>query len=689
VQRALAIQPDFQVTDANAPIIAEICTRLDGLPLAIELAAARIKLLSPQGLLARLDHRLPLLTGGAQDLPARQLTLRNTIKWSYDPLDKHEQQLFRLLSIFAGGCTLEAVEAVCAASGDARLPVLDGVAALLDKSQLQRIAQDGDEPRLLMLETTREFGLELLETQGEMEAARHAHAAYYLRLSEEAEPHLTGAEHGKWLRRLEQERENLRAALGWLIERAEMGAGTEQAEMALRLGGALWGFWSVRGHWSEGLRWLERALAVGQEVAEVVRAKALNAAGALAYLLGDYERSEALCRESLALYREAAVRSPQDPAFKRGTANVLMRLGQVAKAKRNYALARVLLEESLALCKEAGDKGSIADALLLLARAAINQGEYSRASSLLDEGLLLSREMGDKWGIAMALFHLARATFAQGDLSLAHSLLEESLAIHRELDSEEQIACALRLMGQIVFQQSDDTAARPLLEQSAAIFREAADRGEVGRSLLRLASVVAFQGDGEAARVLFEESLALLQEVDDRAHSVSCLEGLAGVMAAQGEPVRAVLLWSAVESLREVVGTPVPPAERPGYDRALAVVRAQLGEKVFAATWVAGRKMTPEQALVAQGRATLPLTLSRLRTRPLSAPTTPLYPAGLSAREVEVLRLIAEGMTNTQIAVQLVISPLTVNTHVRSIYSKLEVTSRSAATRYAIEHKLV
>jgi predicted ATPase/DNA-binding CsgD family transcriptional regulator len=699
LQRAQAVKPGFQVIDAYAPVIAEICARLDGLPLAIELAAARVKVLSPQALLMRLGQRLQILTGGAQDLSARQQTLRNTLKWSYDLLDESEQRLFRRLSVFVDGCTLQAVEAVSAALGDAALNVLDGVTSLLDKSQLQRIEQVGDEPRLLMLETIREYGLESLTSEGEMEATRNAHAAYYLALAEQAEPNLAGAEQGRWLYRLEREHENLRAALSWLMERAEAGE-AGQVEMALRLGGALWGFWTVRGHWSEGRNFLERALAVGVarpgddeapltsslDVAPV-RAKALNAAGMLAYLQDDHERAEALCLESLALFRELEARSPGETTFKRGTASSFIRLGQVAKARRDYTAARSLLEESLAISKEVDDKRSIADAHLLLARTAINQGEYARASSLLEDGLALSREMGDKWSIAMALFHLARAVYAQGDLARAHELLEESLAIHRELSYKEGIAYALRLTGQLAFQQSDDTTARPLLEESVAIFREVGDKGGSAKSLYRLASVVAFQGDDEVARALFEESLALLREVGDKEGIASCLEGLAGVIAAQGEPVRAVLLWGAIESLREAMGAPIPAVERASYDRAVAVVRAQLGETDFAVWWAEGRTMTPEQALVVQEQEAMQILSNQVSTSPLLTP--PAYPGGLSAREVEVLRLVAEGLTNTQIADQLIISPLTVNAHVRSIFTKLGVSTRSAATRYAFEHKLV
>jgi predicted ATPase/DNA-binding CsgD family transcriptional regulator len=687
IQRAQAILPNFQVSNENAPIIAEICRRLDGLPLAIELAVARLKLFSPQALLARLDHRLDTLTGGAKDLPPRQQTLRSTLKWSYDLLDEREQRLFRRLSIFVGGCTLEAVEVISSTLKDEDLNVLDTVTSLIDKSQLQRSEQASDEPRLIMLETIREYGLELLEKYEEVQATKDAHAPYYVWLAERAETNLTGAEQVKWFNRLEREYENIQAALRWLVERAEAGVKGEQAEMALRLGSALWNFWMVRDHWNEGRYWLERALVTSQKVAASVRAKALNACGMLAYLQNDLVQAETLCSESLLLFRELADRNPGDSAFKGGIATSLIWLGQVALAKRHYQEARSLLEESLTLSKQLGDKRSMADALLLLAHTAIKRGDYSSAYALLEEDLKLSREISDKWSVVQALYYLAHTLSAQDDLARARVLLQECSEIYKELGSKAGLAYTLCLTGQVAFQQTEVSTARSLLEESVTIFKEVGDKKAVGKSLSYLGRVVAFQGEVDAARTLFDQSLVLLREVDDKEGMAFCLEGLASVIASQGEPMRAVLLWGAVESLRETLGTSIPPEERASYDRAIAVVRTQIGEQAFSNTWTEGRKMTLEQALVVHGPATMPLTFNQAPSVPLL--TSPIYPAGLSAREVEVLRLIAEGMTNTQIAEQLVISPLTVNTHVRSIYNKLEVSSRSAATRFAIKHHLV
>ena len=347
LQRAQAVKPDFQITNANARAIAEICARLDGLPLAIELAASRVKLLPPQALLARLSQLLQVLTSAAPDVPARQQTLRNTIAWSYDLLTTEEQRLFRRLSVFGGGCTLEALEAICASlgEGDGIVPVLDGVASLIDKSLLQQTEQEGEMPRFVMLETIREYGLECLTASGEMELTRRAHAAYFLRLAEEMAPKLVGPQQAAWLGRLEREHDNLRAAMEWLLER-------EEAEMALRLGGALWGFWGIRNHANEGRQWMERTLSSRGQVRASVRAKALIGLGVLVFFLqGDYDRAQELCRESLALFREVG--------DKPGIAMSLSELGMIELWRSNYAAACSLAEEALTLWRELGAKNNM------------------------------------------------------------------------------------------------------------------------------------------------------------------------------------------------------------------------------------------------------------------------------------------------------------------------------------------
>ena len=374
LQQTQAVKPDFQMTNANAHAIAELCARLDGLPLAIELAAARIKLLSPQALLARLSQRLAFLTSTSRDVPARQQTLRNTIAWSYNLLDTQEQRLFQRLSIFVGGCTLEAVEAVSSGVGDGAGSVFDGVASLLDKSLLLQREQVQGEPRVEMLETLREYGLEAVEASGGMEVTQEAHAEYYLRLAEEAEPELAGQEQAVWLERLEREHDNLRAALWWFLEQGEAG---QSMEMALRLAAALWRFWEYHSHWSEGGTFLERALAGSKGVEGPVQMKVLKAAAHLASVRSDNDRAEALSEECLARCRELG-----DTA---GIALSLRILGMIARNRCNFVVACSRTEESLALFREVEDKEGTASALNNLANIVSQQGEYARAISLKEE----------------------------------------------------------------------------------------------------------------------------------------------------------------------------------------------------------------------------------------------------------------------------------------------------------------
>ncbi len=674
LERARAVKPDFQLTPANARVIAEICIRLDGLPLAIELAAARIKLLPPQALLTRLRQRLQLLTSGARDAPVRQQTLRNTLAWSYNLLDAQEQRLFRRLSVFVGGCTLEAVEGLYTTLGERPADVLDGLASLIDKSLLRQVEQEGEDPRLVMLATIREYGLEALAASGEMESTRRVHATYCLRLSEQAELELGGPQQAAWLDRLEREHDNLRAALSWSLEQAGDEEAGQRSEIALRLAGALWTFWWARGHRSEGRTFLERALAASEGITALVRAKALFAAGHLAFVQSDYERAEALLEESLALYRELG--------DQRGIALSLNMLGNVAWVRGNTAAARSLTEEALALYGEVDDKEGAAGSLFSLALLASSQGEYARACALYEESLALQRELGNKMAIAHTLSQLAKALFdSQGDQARVRSLLEECLTLSHEAGFKEGMAAAQCLFGQLALGQGDLVTARSLAEESVVLYKEMGHRYGTAESLAVLGKVLAAEGDSAAARRLYEESLALSGALGEKWVIAARLVGLGEVVAAQQKLAWAAQLWGAADALRDATGVPIPPVDLADYERSLSAARVHLGERAFAAAWAQGRSMTPEQALAAQGQKPAP---------PATATVTPspVYPAGLTAREVEVLRLLATGMTDLQIAEKLVLSPRTVHAHISSIYLKLGVTSRSAATRYAIEHHL-
>lgn len=660
VERALALKPDFHLTPENAHAIAEICARLDGLPLAIELAATRVKLLPPQALLARLGNRLQILTEGARDVPKRQQTLRNAIKWSYDLLSTNEQMLFKRLSVFVGGCTLAAVEEMCEALGDVGINVLEGVASLIDKNLLQQVEEMSGAPRLVMLETIREYGLECLEAGeefGEAEATRLAHANYYLKLAEEIDQKLRGAQQVTWLERLEREHDNLRAALRWLVER-------EEVEMALRLGGALCQFWAMRGHLTEGRQWLEGILSgsILERVSMRVRAKALGGAGVMAYTQADYVHAKLWC------------------------------------------------QESLELCRKLGNRRGIASSINGLAFVAMVGGDYATASAMFEESLVLFRELGDRWNLADTLYFSALAAsfrVDQTDTAAARSKVEESLAISRELGDQRGLAYSLNLLGFVSLLQGEGAAACPLIEESLAIHKALGNRQGMAYTSLTFGWFSLSQGDYVAARANYEKSLAIMIELDDRWFIAACLEGLA-IVAAQntiGESFASALwaarLWGTAEALREAIGVPLRSFERAINEWGIAKVRGQLGEESFATAWAEGRAMTPAEVSLLSPESTVQEQASWTdETTSLEAPSsvprmsaavTPLPTSAnvLTGREVEVLRLLAMGLTNAQISERLVISLLTVKAHVRSIYSKLDITSRSAATRYAIEHKLV
>ncbi len=673
VLRTQAIQPTFHVTPANARAIAEICVHLDGLPLAIELAAGRSKLLPPQALLKRLSHRFEILTGGAQDLPTRQQTLRNTLQWSYDLLTEEEQRLFRWLSIFVGGCTLEAAEAVCQAGqagGEQASSVLEGIASLLDKSLVQQTEREGDAPRLVMLETIREFGLECLERQGELEVARRAHACYYLTLVEQSEPHLQGSEQLLWLDRLEQELDNLRAIL-----QAGIAGGVGEREVALRLGATLRTFWQLYGHYSEGRNVLERLLASAGTIAAPVRLKALNTLGVILWSQNDTRGLEPVADEALALARE------QGDHWQMTTALILCGVAKM-RERRDYAQAQLCMEEALASARVLGDSFLLFSALLSLGFLAWYQQDALRAIAWFEESLIQCRAMGEKLLISLALVGLARAEMSGGHAARARTLLEESLTIYRALGNTWWIAVVLNLLGQLAFQQGELSRAEEFLTESARVASEVGDQRNVAHSRLLLAGLNALQGKYAPARRRYEEGLSIALEVGYTSFIASGLKGLGCVAAALGLSTWAALLWGTAEPLHESRSVAIPQAL---YERMVAVVRSQLGEPAFEEAKARGRTMTPAQAL-ASPEAFASRTTPRL---PPAQAVPGSSPAGLTAREVEVLHLVAQGLSDAQIAEHLVISPRTVNWHLTAIYSKLGVSSRAAATRYALEHQVV
>src|SRR5260221_6497635 len=460
IERAQAMKPDVSVTNANAPAVAAICANLDGLPLAIELAAARVKHFSPHTLLARLEQGLSVLSGGPRDLPARQQTLHGAIAWSYDLLSPEEQKLFRHLAVFVDGWSLEAAEAICVARGGLAEDMLEGMASLMDKSLLRQEEQAAGETRFWMLQTLRGFGREKLAKSGELEATRQAHAEYNLRLAEEVEPSLQANEQRRWMARLDQEHENLRAALFWLLEQARVGReqSKQRAEQALRFCTALSWFWSIRGYSREGQNFLEQALVLRESVTTPVRARALYTAAHLAFILDDTERTEKLGSESLHLFRKLG--------DKTGIADALLFLGLSSWGRGKYTLARSQFEEAASLYQEMDASWKRGRCLTQLARISTIQGEYNQAQKLLEESLALYRALGDKERIGWVLYLLARLLFlSERDTAAASSLTEQSLMLLQEIDNPWERAYPLVLLGQLTLQRDDQAQARALFEE--------------------------------------------------------------------------------------------------------------------------------------------------------------------------------------------------------------------------------
>jgi predicted ATPase len=497
VQRAEVARHDFALTVENSEPVAELCQRLDGLPLAIELAAARMRLLSPASLLDRLKQRLPVLDDGPRDLPDRQRTLRSTMAWSYDLLDASSQSFFRRLSVFVGGFTLDAATAVTEdeSTPGSQLAVLDGLAVLVDQSLLLRDDRIDGEPRFKMLETVREFALEQLEASGEAGAARRSHAAHFLELAEEAEPELTGPRPGVWFDRLEVERANLRAALQWSCDHGE-------AEVGLRLAGALGRFWDHHSHLRAGRHWLEETLAIGGEASEGVRAKALHAAGVLALELG------------------------------------------------NYDLAERELSESLRLARSAGDQYRAGFALNGLGSIALARGQHARAKELHEEGLELLRAVGDQDGIAALLGNLGYGALIQGEFATAIRYCEESIAIYRSIGSK-LYSGKLVTMGRATLEQGNPVRATDPLREALGISSQVGNKWYVARCLDGLAGAATLQGEPERAVRLFGAAEALCESsgIERSLHVRTTNERYIAALREQLSPTTFQAAWDTGRAL--------------------------------------------------------------------------------------------------------------------------------------------
>jgi predicted ATPase len=698
VERARLYRPEFDLTPQNAGAVAEVCRRLDGIPLAIELAAARVRALSVEQIAVRLEDRLRLLTGGSRTALPRHQTLRAALEWSHDLLTAEEQALLRRLSVFAGGFELEAAEAVCSdlppdpvawtwgtlrfAPGQARavpqpLPdggfapdtpdgkgsltgacpptqpseqrvreagrdresgtpslqgggrgvgpdVLDLLTSLVDKS-LVIAEEQGGIVRYRLLETVRQYAGEKLDQSGESTATRDRHLDWYLALAQSAAGAYRGPHEPAWLTRLEQEHDNLRAALAWSLagvpgrspdrrglgdrsdprssggtggtggaapDRRGLGDRTGppiQGETALRLAGSLATFWDARGHLHEGQRWLAQALAAGAAAPVEVRAQALLGAGVLAGMIGDSAAARALHEESLRLYRRLEDRQ--------GIASAQANLGKITYGHGDLPAARALFEASLALYRELGHKPGIADDLGMLALIAFRQGDNDTARTLSEARLAICRELGNQDGVADTLELLATVAGEQGDDERPVALLEESLALYRELGNRGGIALALGSLGMAAWTQGDYDRASSLLQESLTLYRQVGDSRGIARLLSYQGMIALYQRDYARAEGLSHEGLVLHQAMGDAWSIGRYLSVLAGAAFGQGQPERAARLFAAASTLRERLGTPLPALIRVHHDRAVAAVRRTLGDDAFAAAWHAGETIAVDAAL--------------------------------------------------------------------------------------------
>jgi predicted ATPase/DNA-binding NarL/FixJ family response regulator len=738
-ERARAARPDFAVTDRNAPAAARICRRLDGIPLAIELAAARASALSVEQIAARLDDQLRLLTRGARTAVPRQQTLRATIDWSHDLLSEDERAVFRRLAVFAGSFALEAAEAVCEGesgrAGDGEdggggvtsplhprspapplpLDVLDLLSRLVDQSLVQVESDVAGEARYRLLETVRQYAGEKLAEAGEAAAMQRRHAEWCLALARRAEADWGLRDQLTWLARLDADGDNLRAAMTWSLD--------HDAALGLALAPCLRYYWQARAYLTEGRGWLERMLRAedsGGPERAARRARALVAAIVVTRVYGDHAACRAWGTEALALSRTLG----DTPLL----VKALIELGAVGVLDGDFHPARAWLEEALPLARELDDRRSVAIATFFLGRLTAAQGDYDRARALFAESLALHRAGGDIYFVSFRLRELGLTALHQGEAAPARALMEEALASARQVGAPITIALAqeglgliacwqgdlreatrrfeasldeaqsrdlgLRVafglirLGQVAWRQGELERARALLEEGLASLRLKGYRQGIGTALHGLGATAWRQGDAAGATERLRESLALRHEMGERLGIAECLETLAAVVIGAGQPKpsarRAARQLGAAEALRETIGAPVPPVARPDHEATMQAARATMGEGAFAAAWAAGKALSIEQAVAEALDAAGPATAADSGAPTAARPG----PNGLSRREVEVLRLVAAGRSNREVAAELSVSVRTVERHIENLYGKIGARNRADATAFAFRHGL-
>ncbi len=624
VERAGAATGAFAVSDANAADVATACARLDGLALAIELAAARLRHLPLPALVARLDDRLALLIGGPRDMPERLQTLRAAIAWSYDLLDPAAQTLFRRLAIFAGGCSLAAADAILGDDPAKPGAVLPHISTLIDASLLVRLADGNDEPRFVMLETIREFAHALLMESDEAAEIARRHRAYFLAMAERANVALDGPEQATWLARLTTEHDNMRAVLSRSIANGDV-------DTALRLGAALWDFWATREHIAEGRIWLEQAVAIGDGADPVVLGKAIH------------------------------------------------NLGNLATSHYDLVAAREHYTRSLAIWTRLGDRDGIAGDQIGLALVARYRGQYGEARSLAMEALATWTALADLPAAAIAHHNLGAIAAEAGETGQARTHYLRALAFRRELGDNDNAAYVVWSLGIVDLLEGNDAAAVARCSEALAHFRAAGERSGQAYALCTLARLAGKAQRDDEALTFLKDALELRQAVGGAKGTIECLEALALILARKGLAEHAARLLAAASAARDATTIVVPTLDRPELARARATLAEKLGVAAFSTAWTVGQGTTLEQAIVDALEAI---------ENPAKAPRGPA-PYDLTSREIDVLALLAEHLSDKEIADRLFLSPRTVERHVGNILAKLEAPNRRLAAARATREGIV
>jgi predicted ATPase len=597
VEQASAARSDFRVTAANAPAIAEICARLDGLPLAIELAAARVKVLSPEALLSRLSSQLHLLTGGARDLEARQQTMRATIAWSVALLSSREQILFRRLSVFVGGGTLEAIEKVCkdltAIELEERrepleVEVLDGVEALVDQSLVQQ-REEGGELRFGMLHVIREYALEQLLASGEVEVLGRAHAAHYLTLAEQLQPQLQGPDDPTVRSQLAREHDNLRTALSWSLEHQE-------AETAARLWVAGYLFWTVSGHWIEEGQWLAQTLTLRYALPPELRARLLSAAGYVTRLQGNFADARRYLEESRAVLRSG------DDIAELGT--VLRELAKLDLDQGHFEQASKLFEESLHISREVGDRTGVLRTLRGQASLPYARGDYPATRKLYEQALVLAENLRDIHDVADCKSRLGWLAILEGRDDGAETMLNEALAALQQLNDANCSAVTLGFLGLLALERADVPGAHPRLDQSLTLYSRIAKQAGIAETQVSLGMAYFATGNVQEAEAAYRAGLRIVQQLERglvrNQLMATGLEALAEVALAQGHPERAARLLGTASQALALVGAarlPLPPRLRAEREQVAARTQQALGEAAWEEAFAAGGALSLEEAL--------------------------------------------------------------------------------------------